>query len=266
MPKRQRTAKQLANDQRLREEAAKRRAEKEVKPPTESQDETITIGKSELEDLKRQIAEIKSSQTLNQPQQQSPQFGASGNLIGVFEKYIVDPSNYPDPSERLYNEPGLKRYRDSFKHDYFLVWKVETSQYETKDGRNVKEPKFTLELWVNMFDEDGDLQKDSLGRVKRFRYKTFVWHEDPQAAIVVARENGLDIKEWDDTTIDRSQKAFLDEMRYLRVRDMLLDGFFPKKAESTQRTREEVIGNRLVEVRAFATEASTPTLSFDEIG
>lgn len=255
----------MAMSEENKQKARERMKAMHAKRVTEKEDDTVTIPKSDLDDLKRQIEEIKRSQVMQQPTQ-SPQFSQQGNLIGVFEKYIIDPANYPDPSERLGNDPGLKRYRATFKQDYYPIFKVETSQYETKDGRNVKEPKFTLELWANRFTEDGDLLKNDKGEVLRFRMKTFVWHEDPQAAIVIARENGIDVKEWDDSTIDRSQKSFLDEMRYLRIRDMLVDAFFPKPPTASQRMREEVIGNQLVEVRAFATEASAPTLNADQIG
>lgn len=237
-----------------------------IRPDVKPAEDEVVISRSDLDDLKRQIEEIKKSQVMQQPQQQTPQFSQQGNLIGVFEKYVIDPANYPDPSDRLAEDPGLKRYRATFKQDYFPIFKVETSEYPTVDGRRIREPKFTLELWANRFTEEGDLLKNDLGQILRFRMKTFVWHEDPQAAIVIARENGIDVKEWDDSTIDRSQKAFLDEMRYLRIRDMLVDAFFPKVATTPQRMREEVIGNQLVEVRAFATEASAPTLNADQIG
>ncbi len=247
--------------------AAKQAQKEETKPtnPQEEPEETISYA-NDIDELKKQIAELKAAGFGQQPQTQTPQFSQSGGLIGVFEKYIVDPKNYPNPSERLSTDPGLKRYRATFKQDYYPIFKVETAQYPTQDGRNVKEPRFTLELWHNRFTDDGDLMKNEKGEIIRFKTKTFVWHEDPQAAIVIARENGIDVEEWTDGSINRTQKDFLDEMRYLRIRDMLIDSFFPKPPESTQRRREEVIGNQLVEVRAFATEASAPTLNADQIG
>lgn len=233
--------------------------------PTLPADDSVTISRSDLDELRRQIQEIKSkivpeakSSQVPQPPQQSPQFNQQGSLIGVFEKYLVDPANYPSPAERLANEPRLQRF--AFKENYHFVWQVSASEYQTIDGRRIREPKFQLELWANLFDDDGNMMKD------KYLAKTFVWHEDPQAALAIAREQGIEVKEWDDSTIDLSQKNFLEEMRYLRIRDAILETFYPRPADASSRTREIVRDNRLGKVMEFSTPADeTGSIPFDKL-
>lgn len=234
------------------------RAKKPDPTPTLPPDDTVTMPRADFDDLKRQIQEIKNAQAGQPVAAQSPQFNQQGSLIGVFEKYIVDPANYPSPADRLASEQRLQRF--AFKENYHFVWQVSVSEYSTIDGRRVKEPKFQLELWANMFDEDGNMMKD------KYLAKTFVWHEDPQAALSIAREQGIDVKEWDDSSIDRTQKDFLDEMRYLRIRDSIIETFYPRPADNSSRTREIVRDNRLGKVMEFSTPAGeTGSIPFDQL-
>lgn len=206
----------------------------EVQTPTESTD-----------DLKRQIEELKqafaSMQNQAQPQQQVG-MSQQGNLIGTFEKYIVDPAHYPDPTARLAKESRLAPF--AFEHNYDLVYSVSTTQYETKDGRNVKEPRFYMELRRVVLDDAG------VPTEKRYIVRKLMFHEDPQAAIVIAREQGLNVDE-------SNQKQFLDEMRYLRARDWLLDIFYPKQATPQEKFSEEVIGGKLVQVVSVNSEETS---------
>jgi hypothetical protein len=171
-----------------------------------------------------------------------------GSLVGSFEKYILDPAAYPDPRERLSNEPKLQRF--AFKINNDLEWDVTTTSYQTQDGINTKEPKFSLKLISIHTDENGEPNGDA------HVIRGISMHEDPQSAIVIAREQGIEVGD--------DQKAFLDEMRYLQLRDWLLECFYPKPAEAAQKKRQEVIGNRVVEV--FSTSGrDSQTIPFGDL-
>lgn len=160
------------------------------------------------------------------------QVGNRGNLVGSFEKYILDKSHYPDPRERLSHEARLQRF--AFLVNNTLNWDVSTTNYQTQDGVNVREPRFKLELVSLHRDDDGELNGEA------HIIRTMIFHEDPDTAMTIANEQGIEV--------GNDQKSFLDEMRYLRMRDWLLDCFYPKPAATNKKKREEVIGNRVVEV------------------
>jgi hypothetical protein len=44
---------------------------------------------------------------------------------------------------------------------------------------------------------------------------------------------------------ENNQKEFLDEMRYLRVKDWLFDVFWPRPAQPQEQIREEVIAGTI---------------------
>lgn len=205
----------------------------------------------ELADLKKIVEEMKQAQYTPKPDQATPQMNQSGKLVGVFEKYVVDPAYYPDPRERLRKEAKLQPF--AFDFNYELGWDVSTSNYETKDGINTKEPKFTLELNRIMMDEDTGEATN-----KRYTVCRAIFHEDPQAAIVVARDNGIDVDE-------TNERDFLNEMRYLQMRDWLLEAFYPPKSTQEKVNKvETVIGNTLVEVFEINSESSE-SIPFDKL-
>lgn len=225
--------------------AAKMKASREAKKteiPTTEPKEDIQTDVNVAELLKR-IQELEANQKAAQTTQavpQKPEITAQG-MVGVFTKYITDPANYPDPTERLAQEPRLARF--AFPENYELNFHVETSSYETKTGINTEEPRFHLDLIGKVFDDAG------VATNKRYIMRKLVFHEDPQAALVIARDNNFPVDESDERT-------FLNEMRYLRMRDWIMDFFFPKPATSTGSKREEVIGNQLVEVYEISSETS----------
>jgi len=59
------------------------------------------------------------------------------------------------------------------------------------------------------------------------------------------------------------QKDFMDEMRYLAMRDWLLEAFYPTRPTNTAERHEEVIDNRLV--YTFSHDNAQSTRSFDEL-
>lgn len=238
----------------------KKQQEKLGIPPTQpvepKEDVVEHIGEEQsIDDLKRQVQETQNllkafmaGAASNQPQGLSVSSG--GRLLGEVEKYLVDPNNYPDPTPRLRKEPRLAPL--AFDYNYEMDYSVAVSSYETKTGVNTKEPKFTIALNRIVLDEQGNQTP------KRYIARRMVFHEDPQAAIVIARDNGIPI----DTNAD--EKTFLNEMRYLRVRDWLFDIFWPRKAEQKEGLKEEVIGGTIVQVFTKSSEESSG-VDFDKI-
>ena len=207
--------------------------------------ETIEVAdynklKAEIEELKRTF--YQSTQNVAQVQ--------GGKLIGRTDKYITDPAYYPNPVERLMDEPKLARF--AFKVNYELDFNINSTQYQTIDGLNMREPKFSLALHKIIMDE-----KTGEPTNKRFVVARLVLHEDPDAALLVARREGLDVDEND-------ERRFLDEMRYLRMRDWLLGLFYQSAPDKRSKKRQEVIGGRLVEVFEISS-SSADKIPFDEL-
>lgn len=207
-------------------------------------------------DLAKQVLELKAQMELLLKMQQgsSNNSGAqisNGRIVGTVERYLVDPAHYPDPREKLANEPKLQRF--AFKTNYELVYEVQTTSYETKDGINTKEPRFNLELHRVVFDDDGPTDK-------RVILRRLTFHEDPQAAIIIARENDLD-----PDTYPGGEKVFLDDMRYLRTRAWLLEAFYPPKNDQTRsKIREEVIGGKMFQTFEISSRDSS-TIDFGQL-
>lgn len=225
--------------------------EPQEKPKDIGIDEEVHVAPEPgTDEILRQLKELQESNALLKAAllgQQSQQPAQSvnvgrGGAIGVVEKYLVDPANYPDPTERLSQEPRLQPM--AFNLNYELEYSVSVSQYENK-GINYKEPKFQIKLNRVVLDDQG--QPTS----KRYIARQMVFHEDPQAALVIARDNGIEVDQSD-------EKRFLDEMRYLRVRDWLFDIFWPRPAQESEKIKEEVIGGRLVQV--FTKNSEDPSM------
>lgn len=214
-----------------------RKAKEKLQEPVAIQEEQIAPEQNQ-NDLERQVQELKAMMfdfmKGGTPQPQNGvQQNAQGAIVGTFEKYTVDPANYPDPSPRLMKEPKLAPF--AFEYNYEIDYQIHVSQYDTKDGRNVKEPRFMMELRRVVLDENGERTND------RYIVRKLTFHEDPQAAIQVARENGIDVDSF-------GQQAFLNEMRYIRARDWLFDIFYPPKAAPAKAKREIVVDNQVIEV------------------
>lgn len=178
-------------------------------------------------DIQMLLNRIKELESRNYIPQASP------TVLGTNDKYTLDPLNYDDPTERLSNEARLQQF--AFKLNYELSWNVTSTSYKTLDGINTKEPKFELELIKVVLDDDGEPTD------KRFVVKKMVFHEDPDAAIIIAKENNIPVDE-------SNQVSFLNEMRYLRARDWLLECFYPAKSTKKANTSQTVIGNKLVDI------------------
>lgn len=205
--------------------------------------------------LAQQVLELKAQMELlikmNQGNTAPGAVISGGRIIGTVEKYLVDPAHYQDPRDRLREEPKLQRF--AFKTNYELIYQVQTTSYETKDGVNTKEPRFNLELHRIVFNDDGPTDK-------RVILRRLTFHEDPQAAIIVARENDLDPDNY-----PGGEDKFLDDMRYLRIRSWLLEAFYPpKNDQSRQNIREEVIGGKMFQTFEVSSRDSA-TIPFDQL-
>lgn len=189
------------------------------------------VQNQEVEELKRMIQEMQASMWQQSQGRQVNQLGAT---IGTTERYSLDPDNYPDPRERLAKEQRLSRF--AFDQNFELNYLCHpTRRYQTIDGHWQIEPQFDLELIRIVMDE-------VTGEPTNGRYVVCrgIFFEDPDSAISVARENGLEVDE-------NNEKSFLDEMRYLRMRDWLLEAFYPPLPQVKQNKKEMVIGGKLVE-------------------
>lgn len=232
----------------------------------------VDVQETKLDMLQRQLDEVMETNALlkaaflnNQGNQNSQgtdnvSIGRGNKVIGEVDKYLVDPNEYPDPTKRLADEPRLAAL--AFKFNYDLDYEFKISNYETKTGLNMREPDFLITLYRIVLDEQGNPlevidPKTNKPAIKRYIARRLSFKEDPQAALVIARENNLDVDKSD-------ERAFLNEMRYLRVRDWLFDYFWPVPSQSASRVQEEVIGGSIVQVSLKnSVEPSSP--DFDQI-
>ena len=174
----------------------------------------------------------------------------NGRLVGTVTKYSIDPNDYPSPVERLKAEPRLAPF--AFALNYDLDYKLTTPSYQNKDNINYVEPKFSLELHRVVRDEQ-------TGEATGGRYVLcrLVMHEDPQAALEVARENNIDVDPND-------ERAFLNEMRYLQMRNWLFESFFQPIATNQNTRTEQVVGGKIVEFFEI-NDQNSQKLPFNEL-
>jgi hypothetical protein len=233
-----------------RARAAERKAEKEFigdyeppeKPLSQAQ---ATISQEDYIDLLKQIQELKEINWRKQDEDTRVQL-RGGKLTGTVAKYDLTADHYPDPTKRLAKEPRLARF--AFDENYILQFDVGITEYTTIDNIRTKEPKFTLVLAAYMYDDETGLQDfEEDGSPKAYVVRRLIMHEDPEAALVIAREQNLEVDEEDEI-------AFLNEMRYIRMRDFLLECFFPTKPKNTSRKKEIVVGGKIVETFQITTE------------
>ena len=238
------------------------RAKKET-PQTNTQKEQVVeepqitnnIQNVDVGELQKQIEELKAAMRFMVPTAppvaSQVQVGVGG-LVGTHNKYAIDPLNYPDPRERLYDEKLLTRF--AFKENYELTWQITNTSYTTIDNIRMREPKFTIELLKVQIDENTGERLNG-----RYLISTAVFHEDPDAAVAIAKEKGLHIDE-------NNQKEFLDEMRYMRIRDWLLDCFIdPKPVQAKQNKRDVMLGNKVVPFFEINSVEKADNLPFNQL-
>lgn len=241
--------------------AAKKAQTQSEAPVVEDRPEVQVAEEESVTDLQKQIKELQNNIALMQQMMVSQASGStsggtgvqmdtrSGELIGEWEKYLVDPAAYPDPTPRLASEQRLRPL--GFEYNYELEYDQSVSSYQTKTGKNVREPKFHIKLNRVVMDEQGNPTN------KRYIARQIIFHEDPQAALAIAREQGLPVDKSD-------EKLFLNEMRYYRVRDWLFDIFWPKPVQESQKVHDEVIGGMVVQT--FTKNSVEPSeIAFDKV-
>jgi len=194
------------------------RSKKEATSPSQDNNDVAAL-------LKR-IEELEARNFFTQPVQQQ---------VKSVTKASTSVKDYPDPRERLYNEEKLN-LKDFNKNWWFLDWRVAKVNYD-KDSVHYVEPRFELELWKWLEQDDG-----TPSTTKRYKICVGNFFEDHDSFVQIASEKGIEIPE-------HLEQAFFDEMRYLTIRDWLIDCFYPPKpAQAKTNKTETVIGNRLVEV------------------
>lgn len=203
----------------------------------------INEGEMSVSDLVKYVKELEKrlffQQASSPPQAQVTAQGIRGTVV----KHSINPRDYPDPRDRLFDEPRLK-LKDFNRNWWDLEFTVTPVRYDTKDGVHVTEPKFQLRLIRIRENEEGEPSN------QRYILWKGTFFEDPEAAMQVAAQYGIEVPA-------ELEKSFLDEMRYLRMRDWLLEAFYPPKpSQAKTNMREMVINNRLVTVYEANSENS----------
>lgn len=162
---------------------------------------------------------------------------SSRGVQGITYRYIIEKSHYPDPTARLLAEPKLARF--AMKENYRFRWSVDGEQFE-KHGMTFAEPRFTLELFRLLFDEEGQ----PTGRMALVARQ--MQHEDDFVVRMAASNLGL-LDQYEDT--EEGFRLLRDEVRYWRLQQWLFGIFTPPKINTFKRApKQEVIGGKVVEV------------------
>ncbi len=223
-------------------------AQPEVPPQVDAEQSSPTATTLLIQKLMAEMAELKKQVNSDRTpeaaleytaqMQGQPVVGKNG-IQGKLFKYPVEPSYYPNPIEKLYAEPTLSRH--NLKENYFLDWEVTGVEYE-KYGVTYAEPKFTIRLFRRLFDDDGITPSGRFALINRH-----IQHEDEVVARSAADKLGI-------TEQFENFAEMMNEMRYHRIRNWLLELFTPVKVTHHNRMpTQEVIAGKVVEV--FDTEA-----------
>lgn len=235
-------------------------ARQNKQPKTETVQQPIIEEKETTEyepsvsDLMKQIQELKDSQfqllnsMIAQNQGNNGPSVQNGRLTGTTDKYATDPNLYPDQTEQLKNEGKLQRF--AFKLNYELEYNVTLTEYTTIDNVRTREPKFELKLIRVMIDEETGQDTG-----KRYVICNLIFFEDPETAMLLARQEGLEVSE--------NEVEFLNAMRYLRMRDWIFECFYPAGPKPQSQTRDIVVDNRLVKVYSKSNESGNAITKTD---
>jgi hypothetical protein len=259
MDKKPRTPAQLENDKKLAQRARERKMMREAALPKGIEEDAANLVKAEATplpaggDLKdelllkllREVEELRQQQSAGYNPQAALEakgqmmnggvaLGKNG-LQGVVMRYPIEPSYYPNPIERLYDEPTLKRF--NLRENYFFDWKVEGVEWE-KANITYAEPRFTCRIFRRMFQEDGVTPSGQYALINRM-----ILHEDEVVTRIAAEK--LNLKE----SIGEDFDALMSEVRFFRIRQWLVDLFSVPKVESHNREpRQMVVDGKVVEM------------------
>ena len=162
--------------------------------------------------------------------------GAKG-VQGIVFRYPVERDWYPDPTDRLLDEPQLRRF--AMRENYIFRWAVDGETYE-KNGVTFSEPRFTVELFRRLYDDEGQ-ETGKMALVARHMQM-----EDEMTTRKVAQELQILDK------FPEGEEGFrqlMSEVRYHRIQQWLLDIFRPAKIKTfRKRPTQQVIDGKVVEV------------------
>lgn len=164
--------------------------------------------------------------------------GQQGVQGRVF-RYPVETSYYPSPVDRLYDDPALRRF--ALRENFYIKWEVTGETYE-KYGVTYTEPRFTVEIWRYLFDDETGEPTGEMFLVNRQ-----IQHEDELIARLSADKLGISFGEGQKL---ETFEDLMHEMRYWRIRQWLLSVFKPFRASQikNKKIQQRVIGGRVVEV------------------
>lgn len=164
-----------------------------------------------------------------------------GRTVGVLNKYPIDPDYYPSPVDFLMSLPTLSRF--NLPENYELTWQVKGTQYETKWGTWIQEPRFVVTLYRKAFDDDGNPIEG-----RRYLVKEGWFTEDEALARGIAADIGIDINRID-------VRGLLNQVRMKRFQSWLEEIFKPRGSMIRPATRKEtVIGGIPVVVEEYEKE------------
>jgi hypothetical protein len=199
----------------------------------------VIMTQDQFQEMMRRISELeaqKAEPTLTpQPQTNQPSMNESGQFIGVTEKHSINPKDYTNPIEELYDLPQLKRY--ALRENFLLRWGVTPTRYQTAFGTWFVEPRFELTLLRKRFDEETGKERPDMivmGRASFF--------EDLPANLLEAEQAGLSVD-------DVGTADFSNKMRMYRYTTWLEERLNPRRPSTTgNRKKLEVIGGSAYEV------------------
>lgn len=206
-------------------------------PTQESTEQpTVTLTQDQFQEMLSRIESLENQKQTTQPTQSTAQLNSQGAVVGVIERFPVDPMYYKSPVDGLYDLPDLKRY--AMRENYEIRWQVTPTKYQTANGTWFVEPRFELTLLRRMFDEeDPTLElptKIVLGKASFFN--------DPPADILEASLAGVALEDLD-------KGEFQEKMRMYRYSFWLRERLNPRKPESTKAQSEQrVIGGKVYEI------------------
>lgn len=178
-----------------------------------------------------------TAQALGMQTNQNKAVLSANGIQGITYRYDINKGHYPDPTERLLSEPTLARF--AMKENFRFRWSVDGEQFE-KHGMTFAEPRFTLELFRVLFDDEGQ----STGRMALVARA--MQHEDDFVVRMAASNLGL-LDKFEDT--EEGFRMLRDEVRYWRLQQWLFGIFTPAKIRTFRRApKTEVIAGKVVEV------------------
>lgn len=258
MPKKAPSEKQLAQRKAFGEAAKARAAarrnkvdeqanevDQEVTPSQAqgSEAESVTLTQDQFKALMSRLDKVEGSQT-ETVKPSDTGFDQFGKPTGVIQTYSVNPADYADPRDFLYDLPELAQY--AMRLNYNLDWLVEQKIFETKYGTSVAHPKFSLILQRKRLENGVEVVKIDPNTKREFHprihVQTGVFFEDPAASVTEALQLGLPIDK-------ANTPQFLEQMRQLRYKTWLLDVFFPQPPTNTaDYSTEQVIDGKVYQI------------------